>query len=71
MAGVDMIIGAFMLKGNVRISTHADFMTMIEISHRTWFSVYDAAINNPFLPEMPTIHVPMVLVNPAQVSFGM
>lgn len=70
MVGVDMIIGAFMLKGKVRISTHANFTTMIEISHTTWFSVYEANINNPFLPEMPTIHVPMVLVNPTQVSFG-
>jgi hypothetical protein len=71
MVDVDMIIGAFMLKGSVRMSTHADFTRMIEISHTTWFSVYDADINNPFLPEMPTIHVPMVLVNPTQVSFGM
>lgn len=68
---VDMILGAYTLKGKVRMSTHANFATMIEISHMTWFSVYDADISNPFQAHMPTIHVPMLLVNPQQVSFGM
>ncbi len=68
---VDMILGAYMLKGKVRMSTHADFATMIEISHMTWFSVYDADISNLFVPQMPTLHVPMLLINPTQVSFGM
>jgi len=71
MMDVDMILGAYMLKGRVRISTHANFATMIEISHMTWFSVYDADISNPLQPHLPTIHVPMLLVNPTQVSFGM
>jgi hypothetical protein len=70
MRNVDMILGAYILKGKVRISTHSDFASMIEISHMTWFSVYDADINNPFMPQVPTIHVPMLLVNPTQVSFG-
>ena len=68
---VDMILGAFMLKGKMRISTRTDFASMLEISHRTWISIYDADITSPFLPIMPTIHVPMILVSPAQVSFGL
>lgn len=68
---VNMVIGAYILKGKVRISTHSDFATMLELSHMTWFSVYDAVIHNPFQPEIPTIHVPMLLVNPTQVSFGL
>jgi hypothetical protein len=71
MLDVNMMLGAFILKGRVRASIHADFSTMLEISHMTWFSVYDADIVNLFLPEMPTMHVPMLLVNPAQVSFGL
>ena len=70
MLDVHLMLGAFILKGKVRVSTHADFSKMLEISHMTWFSVYDADISNPFLPDMPIIHVPMLLVNPAQVSFG-
>ncbi len=68
---VDLMLGVFMIKGKVRISTQSDFATMIERSHSTWFSVYDADISNPSLPQMPTIHVPMLLVNPKQVSFGL
>jgi len=68
---VHMFMGAYMLKCKVRISTNADFATMLELSHMTWFSVYDADITNSFLPQLPAIHVPMLLVNPTQVSFGM
>ena len=71
MQAVDLILGAFMLKGKMRISTRTDFAAMLEIAHRTWISIYDADITNPFLPIMPTIHVPMILVSPAQVSFGL
>lgn len=71
MLNVELILGIFMLKGKVRISTHSDFTAMIELSHSTWFSVYDAEITNPFVEQMPTIQVPMLLVNPTQVSFGL
>lgn len=70
MVEVSLMLGAFMLKGKVRISTQTDFATSIEVSHMTWLSVYDADIVNPFLPNMPTIHVPMLLVSPMQVSFA-
>lgn len=67
---IDLILGAFMLKGKIRISTQIDLAANLEMSHKTWLSVYDADISNPFLPQMPVIHVPMLLVSPAQVSFG-
>ncbi len=67
---VELILGAFMLKGKVRVSMQLGLGENLEMSHMTWLSVYDADISNPFLPNMPTIHVPMLLVSPAQVSFG-
>lgn len=67
---VDMILGAFMLRGMIRTSTRTDFAAMLEMAHRTWISIYDAHISSPFLPSMSTIQVPMILVSPAQVSFG-
>ena len=70
MVDVNMILGGFILKGKIRISTRADFATGLEVSYATWLSVYDAEITNPFLPQIPVIHVPMLLVNPTQVSFG-
>jgi hypothetical protein len=33
-------------------------------------SVYDGEIANPYLPQMPPIKVPMLLVNPQQVAFA-
>ncbi len=71
MMDVNMFLGSFLLKGKVRISTHADFATSLEVSHMNWLSVYDAEINNLLLSQMPAIRVPMLLVNPKQVSFGL
>ena len=71
MMDIDLVLGAFLLKGKVRISTQSDFAAMLELSHGTWFSVYDADISIPFLPQMPMIHTPMLLVDPTQVSFGL
>ena len=70
LVDVNLILGEFMLRGKIRISTRADFATGLEVSHMTWLSVYQAEITNPFLPQIPVIHVPMLLVNPRQVSFG-
>ena len=70
MVDINLIMSEFMLQGKIRISTRADFATALEVSHKTWLSVYEAEITNPFLPQVPVIHVPMLLVNPAQVSFG-
>jgi hypothetical protein len=36
-----------------------------------WMSIYEAEISNPYLPQMPVISVPMLLVRPEQVSFAM
>ncbi len=71
MLDVNLVLGVFMLKGRVRVSTHADLATSIEVAHVGWLSVYDAEISNPFIPQMPAIKVPMLLVKPTQVSFGL
>ena len=71
MLDVDLLMGVFTLKAKVLMSVQIDFGAMIERAQSTWFSVYDAAITNPFLTQMPTIHTPMLLVNPAEVSFGL
>jgi hypothetical protein len=70
MVDVDAIIGAFVAKGKIRISSQADLMTAIEVARAAWGSVYDAEISNPFLPQMPSIHVPMLLVSPTNVSYS-
>ena len=71
MADVNLGLGTFMVKGKLRISTHTDFATSIEVGRATWLSIYDADISNAFLAQMPPIHVPMMLVRPEQMSFGL
>lgn len=71
MLDVNLILGVFTLKGKVRVSTHADLATSIEVAHAGWLSVYDAEISSPFVPQLPAIKTPMLLVNPKQVSFAL
>ena len=70
MKDVNLLLGYFTLKGSVRISTHTDLATSIEVAHTSWLSVYDAEIASPFMPQLPVIQTPMLLVNPMFASFG-
>ncbi len=69
MQFVDLMLGSFMMKGKIRISTHSDLATNLDVSFGTWISVYDADVSNIYLPQF-NMHVPMLLVNPSYVSFG-
>jgi hypothetical protein len=71
MTNVNLLLGAFVVKGKLRISTHTDLATSIEVGRASWLSVYDADIANPFLAQMPPIHVPMMLVRPDVMTFGL
>ena len=71
MQDVDLIMGVFMIKGKALISIQTNFGAMIERAENNWFSVYDATVENPYLSQIPAIQTPMLLVNPAQVSFGL
>jgi len=70
MINIDLLIGTFIVKGKMRISTQADLTTALEVARASWLSVYDADISNPHLPQMPVMHIPMLLVSPLNVSFG-
>ena len=70
MQPLDMVVGSFLLKGKIRISTQTDVATNLDVSRSAWMSIYDADISNPYLPQF-SVQVPMLLVNPSQVSFGL
>jgi len=70
MQPMDLMIGSFLLKAKIRISTQTDVSTSLEVSRSAWSSIYDADISNPYLPQF-NIHVPMLLVNPSHVSFAL
>jgi len=70
MQPVDVLVGSFVMKGKIRISTHTDVGASLEMARVAWMSLYEVEITNPQLPQMPVLHVAMVLVNPAHVAFG-
>lgn len=70
MSELNMILGVFLLKGKLLVSTQVEFAANLESAHKDWLAVYDADISSPFLPQMPVVHVPMLLVSAVQVSFG-
>jgi len=71
MEDMDVLVGTFVMKGKIRISTHMEIDTTLESARVTWISVYDVSITNPYLSQMPALQVPMVLVNPAHAAYGL
>ena len=70
MQPVDVLLGSFILKAKIRISTQTDIATSLDVMRVAWVSVYEADVTTPPLPQF-TMQVPMLLVNPNQVSFGL
>jgi hypothetical protein len=66
---LSFLMGMFHVNGKIRVSTQTDIRTSLIISHTQWLSIYDAVISSPYLPQMPPIQVPMLIVRPMQVSF--
>jgi hypothetical protein len=69
MQAVEVMIGSFILKGKVRISTQTDVATSLDVMRASWMSIYEAEITNPYLSQF-NVQIPMLLVNPSQVNFG-
>ena len=69
MQPVSVLAGTFIFNGAIRISTQVDFGTSITSGRTIWMSIYEVKINNPLLPQMGEVKVPMVVVRPGQVGF--
>lgn len=70
MEDVEALVGTFVMKGKIRISTQTEVGVSLDMAVVTWMSLYEAEITNPYLPQMPPLHAPMVLLNPNHVAFG-
>ncbi len=70
MQEVEVVVGTFVVKGKIRISAQTELATSLEVARVSWMSVYEAEIANPYLPQMPPLRAPMMLVNPERVAFG-
>jgi hypothetical protein len=64
---VSVAVGTFIFKGKIRFSAQTGLGASLEMAY-SWMSMYDTEISNPNLPQMPAILVPMLLVNPTQVT---
>jgi len=71
MVNVDVMVGSFVMKGTIRISTQTETAVSLEVARVSWMSLYEAVITNPHLLQMPPLRVPLVLVNPANIAFGL
>lgn len=71
MQPVEALVGTFVMKGKIRISTQTEVGVSLEVARVSWMSIYDVVISNPYLPQMPPIQVPMTLLNPSRVAFGL
>lgn len=71
MQEVQVLMGSFLVKGKMRISAQTEIATSLEVARINWMSIYDAEIANPYLPQMPLMKVPMMLVNPEHVAFAL
>lgn len=70
MQPVDVLIGLFLAKAKIRISSQTDVATSLDVARSPWLSIYDAEITNPYLPQFK-IQVPMLLVSSTAVSFNL
>lgn len=70
MQPVEVMVGTFLMKGTIRVSTQTEVGASLEMARIAWMSLYDVEITNPHL-QMPPMHVPMVLVSPLHIAFGL
>ena len=71
MIPVTAMAGTFLCKGKLRISTLSGLSMSIEQSHASWTSIYEAEVTNPYLAQMPAMHVPLILVRPSRVPLAL
>jgi hypothetical protein len=41
------------------------------MARSAWMSIYDVEVTNPYMPQMQIPRVPLILVNPKQVSLAL
>jgi hypothetical protein len=71
MQTLDVMVGTFVMRGSIRISTHTELRTSLEVARVEWMTMYDVEVTNPYLPQMPPLQIPMALVNTNHVAFGL
>lgn len=65
-----VLAGSFEIKAKIRVSTHTDLASNLDVMHATWLSLYDVEISNPLLPQL-NIATPMMLARPGRVTISL
>lgn len=71
MEVVELLVGTFVMKGKISVSTQTEVDHTLEAARVSWMSVYEVWVTNLYLPQMPALQASMVLVNPMHVAFGL
>jgi hypothetical protein len=70
MQDVNVLAGAFVMKGKIRISTQTEVVQSLEVAGAAWMSLYDVEITNPYIAQMPMLQARMALLKPSHVAFA-
>jgi hypothetical protein len=70
MQPISVLFGPFVFNGVIRVSTLVDLGTSLTLGRAAWMSIYNVKISISQLPQLGELQVPMMLVRPGQVSFG-
>ncbi|OQX65077.1 MAG: hypothetical protein B5M51_01830 [Anaerolinea sp. 4484_236] len=70
MTSVSVLLGSFLCKSKIRISSQTSFAASLEVARTDWLTIYDAKITNSYLPKMD-VKVPLLLIRPNQAVFGL
>lgn len=70
MEPVNALIGSFLIKGALRISSSIDVKKYLEITREPYTALYDAEITNLIIPALGAISVPFVLVRQEAAVFA-
>ena len=71
MEPTEILVGTFVMKGKIRISTQTEMSASLEMARVSWMSIYDISVSNPHLTQMATLQAPMALVNPNRVAYAL
>src|SRR5690606_19193656 len=58
MQEVNVLVGTFMMKGKLRVSTQTEVVQSLEVAGSAWMSLYDVEVANLYVSQMPVLQTP-------------
>lgn len=68
---VTALVGTFVFCGHMRIAASVDVSQALQTNRASWMSLYHVEISNPYIPQLGVLKIPLVLVKPTAVQFGL